>query len=66
MIINIICDRSNMTYEHYINQPMHMFERKININIARNPHLINSLNRNKNHPIIRKFLHIPYKIIDKL
>ena len=37
----IISDRCNMTYENYINQPMHMCERKINMNNARNPHLIN-------------------------
>ena len=34
MTINIISDRCNMTYERYINQPMHMYERKINMNIA--------------------------------
>ena len=39
MTININSDRRNMTYEHYINQPMHMCERKINLNIAKNPHL---------------------------
>ena len=41
MTINIVSDRFNMTYEHYINQPMSMCERKINRNNARNPHLIN-------------------------
>ena len=50
-----------MTYEFFTNQPMSMCERKINMNIARNPHLINSLDRNKNHPLIRKYLHIPFK-----
>ena len=54
MAININSDRCKMTYEHYINQPMHMCERKIIMNIARNPHLINSSNRNKNHSRIRK------------
>ena len=52
--------KMNMTYGYYINQPMSMCERKINMNIARNPHLINSLDRNKNHPLIRKCLHIPF------
>ena len=60
MTINIITDRCNMTYEHYINQPMHRCERKINMNIARNPHLINLLDRNKKHPLNRKYLHIPF------
>ena len=50
----------NVTYEHYINQPMSMCERKTNMIIARNPQLINSLDRNKNHPLVRKFYHIPF------
>ena len=51
--------KMNMIYEYYINQPMSMCERKINMHIARNPHLRNSLDRNKNHPLIRKYSHIP-------
>ena len=39
---------------------MSMCERKINRNIAENPHLINSLDRNKSHPLITKYLHIPF------
>ena len=35
--IKTTSDRCNMTYEQYINQPMHMCERKINMNIAKNP-----------------------------
>ena len=46
MVIKIISDRCNMTYEDYINQPMSMCE-KTNMNIAKNPHLINSLDRKK-------------------
>ena len=38
---------------------MSMIERRINIIIAKNPELINSLDRNKNHPLIRKYSHIP-------
>ena len=60
LTINTISERCNMTYEHYIIQPMSMCQRKINMNIARNPLLINSLDRNKNHPLIRKHLHIPF------
>ena len=62
MTININSDRCNLTYEHYINQRMSKCERKINMNIARNRHLINSLDQNKNHPLIRKYLHIPFNI----
>ena len=42
VILQNTSDRRDMTYEHYLNQPMSMCERKINMNIARNPHLINS------------------------
>ena len=51
-----------MVYEHYINQPLHMCERKKKLNIAKNPHLLSSLDRSKYHPLIRKYLHIPFNI----
>ena len=37
-----------------------MLERRINFIISKNPQLINALNRNKNHPLIRKYIHIPF------
>ena len=49
-----------MTYECHINQPMSICERKLNMNIARNPHLMSSLDRNEIYPLIRKYLHIPF------
>ena len=60
MTINSISDRCNLTYERYINNPLHMVERRLNMIIAKNPLLINSLDRNKNHPFIRKSSHIPF------
>ena len=60
MTINIISHRCNISYKHYTCQPMSLCEKKINLMIARNPHLINSLNRNKNHPLIRKYSRIPF------
>ena len=59
MILKTINDRCNMTYKYYKNTAMSMIERRINIIIAKNPELINSLDRNKNHPLIRKYSHIP-------
>ena len=47
LTINIISDRCNMSYEIYINNPMPMVERRLNLNFARNPELINSLDRIK-------------------
>ena len=47
-----------MSYKYYINQPMSMIERRINFIIARNPQIINALDRTKNHPLFRKYSHI--------
>ena len=60
MTIKTISDRCDMIYENCMNQPMHMCERKINMEIAQNPQLINSLDRNKNHALIRKYSHIAF------
>ena len=58
MIINTISCMCNMSYKYYINQPMSMLERRRNMLIAKNPQLINALDRTKNHPLIRKYSHI--------
>ena len=58
MIISTISCKCNMSYKYYINHPMSMLERRINMIIAKNPQLIKSLDRNKNHPLIRKYSHI--------
>ena len=63
MIINTISCLSNMTYKYYLNNPMIMLERRINFIISKNPQLINALNRNKNHPLIRKYNHVPFNNI---
>ena len=60
MTINTISDKCNITHEIYFNNPMPMVERRINFTFAKNPQLINSLERNKSHPLIRKFSHIPF------
>ena len=60
MEINTISCRCNMTYRYYMNNPMSMLERRINYIISRNPYLLNCLNRNKNHPLIKNFSHIPF------
>ena len=57
-IINTISQLCKMTYKHYLSNPMSMLEKRINYVIAKNPKLINSLNRNINHPLIRKNSHI--------
>ena len=58
MIINTISCMCNMNYRYYINQPMSMLERRINFIIDKNPELIKSIDRTKNHPLIRKYSHI--------
>ena len=46
MNILIIIDECNITYKNYINSPMSTVERRINFIIAKNPILLNSLDRN--------------------
>ena len=60
MNISSVSDRGNMTYERYINNPMPMVGRRLNMNVAKNPHLVNSFDRNKKHPLIGKYSHIPF------
>ena len=62
MIINTISCLSDMKYEYYMKNPMSMLERRINFIINKNPELVNALYRNKNHPLIRKYNHIPFQI----
>ena len=54
MIINSFSDRRNTTYERYNNNPMPMVERRLNMNIAKNPYLINSLDRKKKPSSFKK------------
>ena len=54
MEISMISCRCNMTYKNYMNSPMSMLERYINMVIAKNPSLIKSLDIKVNHPITRK------------
>ena len=58
MKINTISCLCNMTYKYYLNNPMSMLERRINYIIAKNPQLINALDRSKNYPLIRKYSYI--------
>ena len=58
MIIKTTNDKCNMTHKHYINQPIQMIERRLNFVIDSCPQLINALDRNKNHCLIRKYSHI--------
>ena len=52
-IIMISC-KCNMTYEKYMNSPMSMLERRINMVIGKNPQLKKSLNMKDIHPITRQ------------
>ena len=59
MNITTINDERNMTYEHYIKQPMQAIESKLNMIFAKNPHLLISLNRFINQPLSRKYTDFP-------
>ena len=57
MIINTFSCLCNMAYKYYLTCPMSMLERRINYIINKNPELIKVFDRNKNHPLIRKYSH---------
>ena len=59
MNILIVNDRMFMTYDFYLKQPKSMLEWRLNEKLARNPNLINSLNRFHIHPLIQKYSYIP-------
>ena len=40
---------------------MHTVEKRLNTIISKKLHLINSLDTGVNHPLIRKYSHIPFK-----
>ena len=60
MNIETISDKRNMSYNYYIKQPKHTVEIKLNQISARNPHLINALDRAVSHPLLGNFSHVPF------
>ena len=62
--MNIITNSNEwyMTYEYYIKQPMQLVELNLNMIIAKNPHLINSLYWSIDHPPNRKNSNLPFNI----
>ena len=60
MRISFISSIRNVTHKYYLKQPKPMCEIKLNEIIAKNPKLINCLNRNICHPLIRKYSNIPF------
>ena len=58
MNISTVDNKMLMTCDNYNKHPMQAIELKLNMIIAKNPHLINSTNRYHNHPLIRKYSHI--------
>ena len=62
MIFKTIGDKCQVTCNGYINKPMHMVERRLNLVVAKNPQLINSIDQNMKHRLVRKYSHIPFNI----
>ena len=60
MIIETINDKKNMNCKYYFNQPMELIELNKNVIVSKNPHLINSLDRSINQPLIRKYSNKPF------
>ena len=59
MNILTVNDRMFMTYDFYLKQAKSTLEWRLNEKLARNPNLINSLNRFHIHPLIQKYSYIP-------
>ena len=55
-----IADKMDMSYDFYIKHNMHADEWKVISMINKNKTLINKLHRKWNHPLMRKFCHIPF------
>ena len=49
------------SYDFYIEHNMHAVERKLNMIIAKNPHLINKAECNERQPVVRNHSPIPFK-----
>ena len=60
MEIKTISNISYNNYKYYLKQPMLIIERRLSMIIAKSPHLINSLNRPGEHPLIRKYTDSPF------
>ena len=60
MNIKTISDKRYRKYEYYIKQPMETVELNLNLINAKKPHLIHSLERSFNHPLIRKCCNVPF------
>ena len=60
MRISFISLISHMTYDYYFEQPKSMGGKKLNQILSKNPKLINCLNRNTCHPLIRKYSNTPF------
>ena len=60
--MNIItkANRMDMWYNFYIKHNMHAVERKTIMMINKSKTLMNILNRNWRHPLIRKYSHVPF------
>ena len=58
MEISMISCRCNMTYKYYMNTPMSMLERRINMFIGKNPQLLKSLNIKENHCFMKTLNYI--------
>ena len=54
MQIVTMANKLDTSYDFNIRHNAHAVERKLNMIIAKNSHLINKLDRSKRHPLIRK------------
>ena len=62
MNITTFSDKRYMNYDYYFKQRVEMVESNLNLIISKSPHVIISLDRSINHPLIRKYKNIPVDI----
>ena len=56
-----VSNKSQLTFELYIERPMQMVELKLIMIIEENDHIMNASDRTTSHPLIRKHSHMPFK-----
>ena len=56
--ISTVVAKLHIIYDKYIVHPMQAIEVKLNMILAKTPHLVTSLKRAHIHPLIRKYSHI--------
>ena len=58
MILTLITNFINITYEYYLKQPKSVLEWRINEKLVKNPKLIKAFDSTLSHPLIREYSNV--------